>query len=363
MATLTKATKTAKVTKITTPKGKGAQRRTASKIVDTGKPEVAEVQHQVANVLASVPSSAVAKAYVHRKIAGKNDFAYLDIARAHKMNVLIEGPTGPGKTMFTRAWAAHNNRVLARIPSSVGLDPAQLFGRFVPVDGGWRWVDGPVSHVVRHGGVLLWNEVNLTPERVSSVAFGLLDDNREIVLLDHEGEILKAHDDLLIVADMNPDYEGTRPMNKAFRDRFGIQLVWDYDPDVEKQLVKSKALLAMARDLRAEAAKGTYETPISTRMLMEFERLAGLVSLDFALLNFANHFASDERAAVQVVAQTFKGNIARDYAPVVETEQQTVDPVDTEDDLDTRRANMKDGDVDPEWGIKGTDWVWEDEAN
>lgn len=352
-----KTTTTAKPsTRTTATKSTVARRTTTRTKVDAEAP--------VAHVLASVPDVAVLEAYVSRKIGNKTDFEVFDYARANRHNVLIEGPTGPGKTMFTKAWAAKNKRMLARVPSNVGIEPSQLFGKYVPGErvGEFRWVDGPVTHVVRHGGVLLINEVNFVPERVATVLFGLLDANREITLLDHEGEVIKAHDDLLIVADMNPDYEGTRPLNKAFRNRFAIQLQWDYDPTVERTLVKSPSLLKMAGDIRVAAAKGEYETPVSTNMLMEFESIAKGLGYEFAASNFVGHFAQDERPQVKVVLDTYKTNILNE---VVKPPKQEDDTAEEEEEAwteeDERRMNMADGEVDPEWGVKGVDWVWEDE--
>lgn len=310
--------------------------------------------------VASVPPKSVADSYVHRTFpGGHTDFDLFDFAHKVRKPLLIEGPTGPGKTMATRAWAATHGKMLARVPGNMGIEPSQLFGKYVPdeANGGFKWVDGPVTHVVRFGGVLLLNEVNFIPDRVGSVLFGLLDGNREIVLLDRDGEVVKAHDDLLIVADMNPDYEGTRPLNKAFRNRFGLQLVWDYDPNVEKMLVKSASLLTMAQQIRAEAAKGTYDTPVSTNMLMEFEQVATGLGVDFAFSNFVNHFNADERSSIRLVCDTFKANVIADYTTKEDEPEQDAD---TEDEGDTYAPRS--GKYDPEWAIYGADWVYADEA-
>lgn len=312
--------------------------------------------------VASVPSKAVAEAYVHRTFpGGHSDFDLFDFAHKARKPLLIEGPTGPGKTMATRAWAATHGKMLARVPGNMGIEPSQLFGKYVPDEekGGFKWVDGPVTHVVRHGGVLLLNEVNFIPDRVGSVLFGLLDGNREIVLLDRDGEVVKAHDDLLIVADMNPDYEGTRPLNKAFRNRFGLQLVWDYDPNVEKSLVKSANLLTMAQQIRAEASKGTYDTPVSTNMLMEFESIVEGLGLAFAFTNFINHFNADERSSIRLVCDTHAFNIEQDYkkATAPEADDEADDEVDEGETYDARNTKY-----DPEWDVHGVDWVFADEA-
>lgn len=336
---------------------KPASKAKAVPVPDAAEPEGVATSGDASVALATIPPMSVAKSYIHRSFSGHKDFDIFDYCRKNKRSLLIEGPTGPGKTMATRAWAATNKRMVARIPCNVGVEPSQLFGKYVPADGGgFKWVDGPVTHVVRHGGVLLINEINFMPDRVSTVFFGLLDGNREIVLLDHEGEVIKAHDDLLIVADMNPDYEGTRPLNKAFRNRFGLQLVWDYDDAVEKKLVSSANLLNLAKLIRSRAAAGEFDTPVSTNMLMEFEEIALSMGVSFAFSNFVNHFNSDERAAVRLVCDTLSADIESDLvAPTGDDEDWG-----TEDDGPTEGERPTD--YDPEWGIYGKDWVYEDES-
>lgn len=307
---------------------------------------------------ASVPPQNFYDSYISRQISkGKSEFDVFDFARKSKMNVLIEGPTGPGKTSAVMAYAAREGRPFYAIPSNVGIEPSQLFGKFIPDgQGSFVWIDGPVTELARNGGVLLINEVNFVPERVATALFGLLDKRRQIILLDHKSEVIDAHDDLLIVADMNPDYEGTRRLNKAFRNRFAIQLFWDYDPKVEASLVQSENLRNIASKIRADVAQGLYSTPVSTNMLMEFEKIATQMDFEFALMNFCNHFAPDERPAIKGVLDTARLNIEDDLNP-----PETVEDFDMNDPLMQKRMNADDGYVDPEWGVKGVDWIWDDD--
>ncbi|MGB4951027.1 MAG: MoxR family ATPase [Rhizobiaceae bacterium] len=301
---------------------------------------------------ATVPDMSIAKRYISRTVNGVVDYEILDAAMEHHMNVLIEGPTGPGKTMFSRAYAASRKRPFYRLPSNVGFDPSQFFGRYVPDGkGSYVWIDGPVTVLAKHGGILLVNEINFLPDRVATVLFGLLDDSREIILLDHENEVVKAHPELLIVADMNPDYQGTRQLNAALRNRFEVQLFWDYDPEVEKQLIKSPVLRELIIDLRKSVASDVFRTPISTNMAMELEKVCGVLGYDFAVNNFVNHFAEDEREAVGRIFEASRDKLAKTMPKPKETEEQKT----------LRRSRMKQGDFDPEFGVLGTDWIWDED--
>lgn len=264
--------------------------------------------------LASVPRIELAKRYVHRDIWSRQDFEIFDYARSKNINILIYGPTGPGKTTSVEAWAAERGLRMATVSGNASMEPSQMTGKFVSDgNGSFAWIDGPVTDVVRNGGVLLLDEVNFISPKIYTVLYGLLDGRRAITLLDHHGETIEAHPDLTIFATMNPDYIGTTPLNFAFRNRFDIQIPWDYDDKVEAKLVSSKALLVVAKQLRVEAAKGQYETPISTNMLQEFVNFVDALGYEFAVENFIAHFNSDEAASVRLVFQTHEHNIKTDF--------------------------------------------------
>lgn len=263
--------------------------------------------------IAEVPGQHFLDGYVNRVIDGLTDFDIFDAALANKDNVLLEGPTGSGKTSAVYAYAHARNMPLYSLSSSAGSEPSQFRGRFIPDgSGNFKWQDGPMTDVARHGGILLINEVNFLRDAVASDFMGLLDKRRKVELLDNDGEVIYAPDDFLIVADMNPDYRGTRELNAAFRNRFAIQVVFDYDDKIEAKLIRSKAVREMAKQFRADIARGMFETPVSTNMLVEFERVALALNIPFAIRNFVTHFPSDDRPAVKQVIDTHSVNIETD---------------------------------------------------
>jgi len=117
---------------------------------------------------------------------------------------------------------------------------------------------------------------------------------------------------------MNPDYRGTRPLNQAFADRFSIRLSFPYDKAIESKLLKCKALVEMANQLRDEFNKGTLATPISTRSLVAFVTNAKTLGMEFAINNYINSFEGDEeRSAVRLVVNTHRDNIAEELGLAV----------------------------------------------
>jgi MoxR-like ATPase len=324
--TNTTAKKAATSTSRSTKKSTATPKRSVSKSA-TPRRQAAPKDDRIA----SIPDASYHKSYVSRTVVGNaTEYMLFDYALGARVNVLIEGPTGSGKTSAALAFAAKKQLHFYGIPSNVGIDPTQLFGKYIPGDkeGTFVWQDGPVTDIVRYGGVLLINEVNFMPERVSTVLFGLLDKRRQIVLMDHKGEVIRAHlgkgfcwcneancndKRVLILADMNPDYVGTRPLNEAFRNRFEAQIPWDYDPETEAQLVSSDNLRALAQQLRNDFRNGGIQTPVSTNMLQEFEMFAVDFDIEFAFGNFVNHFATDERDAVELTVNAHKANIMSDF--------------------------------------------------
>lgn len=271
--------------------------------------------------LATVPPIEIADSYIQRKVVGKiTEFDIYDVAMRDNKNILIKGHAGSGKTMSVVAYAAKRGYRYYNISSHAGVDTTQLFGKWNPQpDGSLRWVDGAVTHLVRNGGVLLINEINFLPERISTALFSLLDDRREIQLADKDGEVIKAHPELLILGDMNPNYRGTRPLNQAWSDRFALVLEFPYDPSIEAKLIKNKAVLDLAAKLRQQFDNDELETPISTRGLVAFQHSMATLGYDFAVYSYLNKFAPHEQQAVKLVFDTYAENIkqnATEFASV-----------------------------------------------
>lgn len=275
----------------------------------------ADLSNSLVTQMVSVPDIKWAKEYINRKVVNNlTDFEIYDYANENNMNILIEGHAGSGKTMSVQAYASARGMRYFNVACHIGLEASHLIGRWIPTaDGHFRWQDGAVTEIVRNGGVLLFNEINFAPERFLTFIFSLLDYRREIQLMENGGEVIRAHKDLLIVADMNPDYRGTRPLNQALADRFAVRLSFPYDKPIEQKLLGNKALVDMANQLRDEFNKGTLMTPVSTRALVAFVKHAKQFGMDFATYTYVNSFEGDEeRSAVRLVINTHRDNIAEE---------------------------------------------------
>lgn len=264
--------------------------------------------------VAKVPDRKWADTYISRKLEGGiSEFELFDSAMTNHENILIRGHAGSGKTMSVLAYASARGLRYYNVSSNVGLEPSHLFGSWIPTESGtFQWQDGAVTSVVRHGGVLLLNEIDFMPERITTILFSLLDDRRQIQLMENGGEIIEAHPELLIIGDHNPNYRGSRPMNQAWKDRFHHKVEYPYDKAIERKLIPSPTLLEIVDKLRVMADKGEIDTPISTRSLVAFVNNAKLLGIDYGMASYVNGFLDDEKEAVKLVMETAKSGIASD---------------------------------------------------
>jgi hypothetical protein len=268
------------------------------------------------HTLSFIPSLTLeaVRTYVPRKFNGLTEEQIYDYAITNKKNVSLHGHAGTGKTTSLMTYAAKKGLEFGSMSCNAGVEPSQFFGRLVPdTDGKLVWRDGIFTHFFRHGGVLVIDEGDFLPQKIASVLHGSVDDRRLLTLLEHEGEVIKAHPNLLIAICWNGNsYKGTSKMNEAFSDRFGIKLTFDYDTEIEKNFIPSSTLLDLAKSMRADSIAGVYETPVSTRLLKNFVDLAQNLSYDFAVENFVNNFRDDERSSVKLLLDSQRHNLEQE---------------------------------------------------
>jgi hypothetical protein len=263
-----------------------------------------------------LPSVGEFSHYISRKFAGDVDeLAMYQFALKNKMNVLLYGDAGTGKTTSSMWVSSLLGLPYFAIPSNSALDYTQIVGGYVPnANGSLSWSDGAVTRLVRNGGVLLIGEVNTLAKNVQQFLMPLLDYRRSITVMENGNEVIKAHDNLLIIADMNPNYRGTQLLNEAWKDRFEIKLNFDYDRKIEEKILKSESLLELAYGMRSRSrgasnysntdSTAIFDTPVSTRILKTFEKLATELSFDFACEVFINNFDENERPAVKMLLES-----------------------------------------------------------
>lgn len=267
-----------------------------------------------------IPSLDSMAHYVPRSFAGVSEIAIADYAIKNRMNILNFGHSGTGKSSFAQYIASLRGLPYYNVPSNDSLSASELQGSYVPDENGkLEWVDSQIVNIVRHGGILNLGEIDKLAKNAKHFVLPLLDFSRVITLLGHKGEVIKAHPDLLIIADFNPNYRGSQPLPEQLADRFEIKLHYDFDRAVESQYIASPALLDLAYGMRSTASNGShsnnatiFETPITSRILKTFEKISKELSYDLACEIFTNNFTEEERPAVKMLLEGAGYNIKED---------------------------------------------------
>ena len=250
------------------------------------------------------------------------DLDILGTAHDEKLHTLLIGETGSGKTLSLKALAFRLGVPYKSLSFNGACTIEDVLGSFIPatkktVDEpngkfGWYWTDGWLTKLARFGGIFVAEEINSAPPEILFVLHDLLGHvSHKLDLTALGGDVVDAHPDFFFAATMNPDYEGTVPMNKALMDRFDIILEYPYDIDVERNLIGDEILLGLANKLRALYPQQLH-TPCSTRMLEQFERNRQLFGFRAARQIFVNKYGTADQSKVKEVfdLQMGQGGIA-----------------------------------------------------
>ena len=205
-----------------------------------------------------------------------NEVALYEQAYAHRMPLMLKGPTGCGKTRFVEYMAWKLDRPLVTLACNEDMTASDLIGRFLLDAEGTAWHDGPLTQAVRYGAICYLDEI-VEARQDTTVVIHPLTDARRMLPLDKKNELVHAHADFQLVVSYNPGYQSrAKDMKPSTRQRFAA-LEFDYpDAQVEAQIVAHEAgvpvelaskLVGIAHRSRTLKHHGLDEG-ISTRMLI-----------------------------------------------------------------------------------------------
>lgn len=231
------------------------------------------------------------------------------IAIAYKNNIatLLVGETGTGKTTAIKELAFLLNQGFTRVSLTGYTTPDELIGSKSVKDGATYYENGIITKAMIEGHIVVLDELNAITPDTSFIIHSLLDDEKNIVL--PNGDKIKPHPDFRLFATINPDYEGTKTLNRAFLDRFGVILNIDIvSPATEKKILVDRCgisekqateLVAVAwLNRKAYMDKKTL-TLISTRSLLQVAELIknGLEIKDAYNMAVVNKATTDDKMA------------------------------------------------------------------
>jgi cobaltochelatase CobS len=183
-----------------------------------------------------------------------DDFIFGDLARdlivwllGKPEPLFIHGPSGTGKTSAIKQIAARLNIPVYQITASERMEPSDLIGHYILVDGATQWQDSALTLAMRNGGIFLLDEVDTANPAVLIALNGVLDGS-PLVIAEHGGEIVQPHPLFRIACtgnsagngDSSGYYCGVGQMNMAFMDRFTVLEASYPAPEAETALLTRK---------------------------------------------------------------------------------------------------------------------------
>lgn len=235
-----------------------------------------------------------------------NAFDILEKAYRSGLFVLIIGPKGTGKTSLVRRFASEMKKELDSVNFSLRTRESHLVGSKTLNEGEINFVEGVLVKSMRNGTLLYLDELNAAEADVLLRLDEALDDRRQLVLKEAEGQIVKATDDWFVIATINPlSHVGTKELPPQLLSRFPVRIRLDYPPeDIELDIVSRhmtiddskvrdvKHAIQLAKSLReAAAVEELYYSP-SIRETIAFAKMlnTGLSGRRTAEVVYANAY-------------------------------------------------------------------------
>jgi nitric oxide reductase NorQ protein len=230
------------------------------------------------------------------------------LEKAYKIGLfaLIIGPKGTGKTTLVRKFASQLGKELYSVNFSLRTRESHLIGTKTLDRGQISFVEGILVKSMRDGGLLYLDELNAAEADVLLRLDEALDDRRQLILKEAEGQIIRANHDWSVIATINPlSHVGTKELPPQLLSRFPIRIRLDYPPEeIELEIVRrhteidqSKVndigrSIKLAKNLReAAAVEELYYSP-SLRESIAFAKLlnAGSSAKEAAEIVYANAY-------------------------------------------------------------------------
>lgn len=198
------------------------------------------------------------------------------LAYENKLPVMLKGPTGCGKTRFLSYIAYKLDIPLITIACHEDLTASDLVGRYLLDGATTRWQDGPLTIAARHGGICYLDEV-VEARKDTTVVIHPLTDDRRVLPLEKQGQILEASDNFMLAISYNPGYQTVlKDLKQSTKQRF-ISIEFGYPPaHLEEEIVMKESgvpkntasdLIKIAEKFRALKGRGLDEG-VSTRLLI-----------------------------------------------------------------------------------------------
>ena len=235
-----------------------------------------------------------------------NAIEILNKARETGLFALIIGPKGTGKTTLVRKFASMMNKELYSVNFSLRTRESHLIGSKTLDKGDISFVEGILVKSMRDGSLLYLDELNAAEPDVLLRLDEALDDRKQLVLKEAEGQIINASNSWFVIATINPlSHVGTKELPPQLLSRFPVRLRLDYPPeDVELEIIKQHTTLDNSKTIDV---KGAIKLSKSLREAAAMEELYYSPSLreTIAFAKLLNTNLSPKKVAEIVFANVY----------------------------------------------------------
>ncbi len=219
--------------------------------------------------------------------------------------LILEGDAGVGKNFLVEVFSALTNRPLYIVPCNSKMEKEDItyLYEFDPKRGTKRVYSDLVKALQTPGAVIYFDEINTLPAGMVKLFNPLFDYRRYLTL--PNGEVIKAHRDVILVGGMNPqNYLGVSELPQDIKSRADIIFI-DYPPFEEEGIYNADEALIL-KDYVPEFSSLNSEdffyawhwviNGLRVKEVEEIERLEEHLWKLFELIKIANEIRKAYRA-------------------------------------------------------------------
>ncbi|MEO0265411.1 MAG: MoxR family ATPase [candidate division WOR-3 bacterium] len=203
-------------------------------------------------------------------------------------HILLEGPTGVGKTTIALTFSRILGLSFKRIQFTSDLLPSDILGTFVYnfKTGEFSFKKGPIF-----SNLILVDEINRASPKTQSALIEVMEEKQVTV----EGTTFPLEKPFLVIATQNPiDYAGTFPLPVTQLDRFLIKVNVEYPAkEVEKEILKTGDPRKLIGELKEILNKDE---------VLELQRKVSTIAVDESIIDYIS----------EIVTATRKNNLIKE---------------------------------------------------
>ena len=227
-----------------------------------------------------------------------------------RVNVLLVGPAGSGKTTAAAMLAAELELPFYRVSLSAGVDEGILQGWLLPIEIGGQFAYVPSVMVTAYecGGVVLIDEMDSADPNMLIILNAALDNGAWFIPSRHGEPELQRHADFIVIGAANTwghgrdrKYTGAQCLDERTLSRFRSgQVACDYDPDLETDLFDA-SIVEIGHILRERCrAIAEFGRDISTRDIENAHVKLAAFSPEEVWYEYFQDWAEDELHRIHV---------------------------------------------------------------